>query len=255
MPDIFDLFARWWKQIAGLVIVTVGITAAFVYSKHKQYLAVSTALPAPTYAVDKAGVFSQNMQTLYPGVGTPDDLDMILGTSHLDTVYNSVADRLGLADYYGIDKNDAEAIKKAGSILKGKTRTIKSDYGELKVKVWDGNRSRAADMSNAIMEKLKEMHQDVQMSNNKLILAKIKEVYPTLDSLPQEKQEYARLLSQYQLMATVKPEALIIIERASAPLWPDKPKPVQTMLAAALLSLFFGILVALVLERRRMAKK
>jgi capsular polysaccharide biosynthesis protein len=282
MPDIIDLFLRWWKQILAFVIISVAVTAIFVYSRHKQWLAVSTALPAPTYAGDKSGVFGQNLQVLYPVIGTPDDLDMILGTAQLDTVYSAVADKLDLTGYYGVDKTGGDAVKKAGSILKGKSRATKSDYGELKIKVWDGDPQKAAEMSNAIMEKLQQIHQDVQTANNIIMLEKIREEYSAkktayqklLDSLQQTRntaqsdllnveklsllqqiQEYERLLNQYQLMINAKPQALVIVERASTPIWPDKPKPKQTMLAAALLSLFFAFLLALVLERRRLARK
>jgi len=281
MPDIFDLFLRWWKQILSLVLGTLVVTTIIVFTMPKKYLGVTTALPAPTYASDKTAVFSQNLQVLYPGIGTADDLDMILGTAHLDTVYYAVASQLNLADYYGINKKDTASIQKAASILKGKTRVIKSDYGELKVKVWDGNRNRAADMANAIIEKLQQIHQDVQTANNVIMLSKIKDDYEEkkvdyqklLDSLQhvnntaisdllnvqrssllQQMQEYEKLLSQYKLMVDAKPKALIIIERATPALKADKPKPIQTIIAATILSFFFALLAALVLERRRMMK-
>jgi uncharacterized protein involved in exopolysaccharide biosynthesis len=279
MPDIFDLFLRWWKQIIILVITTVVITAIIVYTMPKKYLGVTTALPAPTYASDKAAVFSQNLQVLYPGLGTADDLDMILGTAHLDTVYLFVADELNLVDYYGMNKSDGEAKQKAASILKNRTRVTKSDYGELKVKAWDGDRNQAAAMANAVMEKLQQVHQDVQTANNVLMLSKIKEEYAGKQaayqqlhdslnhantdaqllnskqtSLIQQMQEYEKLINQYQLMVNAKPRVLVVVEKANAPLWPDKPKPKETILAAFFISLFFGLFAALILERRRMLK-
>ena len=296
MPDIFDLLFRWWKRILTLVIITLIITAVFVFSKHKEYLGTTTALPAPTFAVDKSGVFSQNMQVLYPGLGSPDDLDMMLGTAHLDTVYNAVAEKLNLVEHYGEKKSGDEAIQKAGSILKDRTRVIKTDYGELKVKVWDADKNKAADMANGIMEKLQEIHTNVQAANNISMLQKINDIlaqkktdyqklndsltlfekgrnkiddsYPQsgnnirsnffaieLTSLLQQIQEYEKLLNQYQLMVDAKPKALIITERATPPLEPDKPRPLQTLLAAFLLSFFFALLVAIVLERRRSIRK
>ncbi|MER3498357.1 MAG: hypothetical protein C4308_06830 [Chitinophagaceae bacterium] len=283
MPDLFDLVSKWWKQILALVILTLITTAVVVYTAPKKYLGVATALPAPTFATDKRGVFGENVETLYPGLGTSDDLDFVLGTSKLDTVYNAVAEQLGLTDYYAIDKSEKNAVRKAGSILKGRTRVIKSDYGELKVKVWDASAEKAADMANAVMEKLQQIHQDVQTVNNDIMLQNIKKQYETSQaeyqrlhdsllsapassadrnileakekSLIDQVQEYEKLLSQYNLMVTAKPQALIITERASPALWPDKPKPKQTLLAAAVLSIFFGFLLALIFERRRMVKQ
>jgi hypothetical protein len=244
----------------------------------KKYLGVATALPAATYTTDKAGVFGENVETLYPSIGTSDDLDMILGTAHLDTVYSAVAAQLNLADYFGIDKADPERNKKAGAILIEKKRVIKSDYGGLRVKVWDGDRQRAADMANAIMDELQRIHQEVQTANNKELLEKIKEEYAsqkseflklndslqnTIDPVVQTKKlalleqlhQYEKLESQYQLMVNAKPRSLVVVEKASPALWPDKPRPKETLLAAAVLSLFFGLLIALILERRRMMKK
>jgi capsular polysaccharide biosynthesis protein len=278
MPDIFDLIAKWWKQILLFVLITIVVTAVIVFTMPKKYLGVASALPAATYSTDKAGVFAENVETLYPSIGTSDDLDMILGTSHLDTVYTTVAEQLSLADYFGIDKSDPERNKKAGAILIDKKRVIKSDYGDLKVKVWDGDRQRAADMANAIMDQLQNIHQAVQTANNEVMLEKIKEEYSstkkeyqklddslhsTLDPVVQTQKlalleqlhQFEKLQGQYQLMVNAKPKSLVVVEKASPALWPDKPRPKETLIAAAVLSLFFGLLAALILERRRILKQ
>ena len=281
MPDIFDLVFRWWKQIVSLVTITLVATTIIVFLIPKKYLAVATALPASSYSTDKTGVFSQNMQSLYSALGTPDDLDMVLGTAHLDTVYCAVADQFDLIKYYHIRNSDSNSVRKAASVLKKRTRVIKSDYGELQVKVWDHDRDRAATLANAIMEKLQQIHQDVQTKNNTVLLSKINDEYvqkkldyqklsdssgrardqSTTDllsaqrsSLLQQMLEYGRLLDQYKLMVNAKPQALIIIERATPPLKADKPKTIAVITGATVLSLFFGLLAALVLERRKATK-
>src|SRR6266496_1343014 len=281
MLDLFDLFFRWWKQIFLLVIIAVIATAIIVFFIPKKYLGVTTALPAPAYAADKAGVFSQNIQELYSALGSPDDLDKVLGTAHLDTVYKAVAGQLNLAEHYNI-KRDNVSLQKAARLLKRSTRVIKTDYGELQVKVWDVDRDLAADMSNAIMEKLQQIHQDVQTANNTLMFSKINDEYAEkkagyqklLDSLQhtnsgavtdllnvqktsvlQQMQEYEKLLSQYKLMVDARPQTLIIVERAFPALKADEPKTLQTIIAAAVLSFFFTWLSALVLEKRRMMRK
>src|SRR5215470_2133201 len=98
MPDLFDIIARWWKRILALVLITIAITTVVVLLIPKKYLGVATALPASTYAQDKAGVFSQNMQNLYSALGSPDDLDMIVGTAHLDTVYHAISEQLKITN-------------------------------------------------------------------------------------------------------------------------------------------------------------
>ena len=69
-------------------------------------------------------------------------------------------------------------------------------------------------------------------------------------SLLQQLAEYEKLLDQYKLMVSANPQVLIIIERAIPPLKADRPKAIEMIVGAGLLSLFFGVLAALVLERR-----
>jgi len=277
MPDLFDLVSKWWKHILFLLLISLAVTFLMVSIAPKRYVGIATALPAPTYGTDKLGVFGENVETLYPGIGTADDLDFVLGTARLDTVYSSAAADLKLVHYYKVDPEEKNASKKAGLILKGKTKVYKSDFGELKVKCWDANAAQAADMANTVMQKLQQIHQDVQTANNRSMLnnigqelVKLKADYQALkdsmtarsnsllsareQNLVQQIQEYERLQRQYSLMVNAKPQALIITESASPGLWPDKPKPKRTLLAAAVLSLFFGLLVALILERRRMIR-
>ena len=277
MPDLFDVIARWWKRILALVLITIAITIVIVLLVPKKYLGVATALPASTYAQDKTGVFSQNMQNLYSALGSPDDLDMIVGTAHLDTVYRFVTTELNVTEHYDLNKIDAESLVKTAHRLKERTRVIKSDYGELKVKVWDQDAQWAANLANAIMRKLQRMHQDVQTTNNATMLSRInveynqkKVEYQLLvdslqratnqdkadllnvqkSSLLQQMAEYEKLLYQYKLMVNARPQALIVIENASPALKPDKPRPLLILVGAAVLSLFFGLMAALLLERR-----
>jgi uncharacterized protein involved in exopolysaccharide biosynthesis len=280
MPDLFDLIARWWKRILALVLITTVIATLVVLIIPKKYLGVATALPASTYAQDKTGVFSQNMQSLYSALGTPDDLDMIVGTAHLDTVYRAISEQLNLTEHYHIDKGDQESLFKTADLLKERTRVLKSDYGELKVKVWDRDARWAANLANAIMRKLQQMHQDVQTTNNATMLARInaeynqkKAEYQMLadslqhadqekaellsvqkGSLVQQMVEYEKLLDQYKLMVNARPQPLIVVENATPALKPDTPRPLRVILGAAVLSLFFGLIAALVLERRRILK-
>src|SRR5437773_2090559 len=132
-----------------------------------------------------------------------------------------------------------------------------------------------------IMEKLQQIHQDVQITNNALMLSKIRDEYAEKkveyqklsdslqhttnssvtdllniqkSSMLQQMLEYEKLLDQYTLMVNAKLQALIINERATPPLKPDKPKTIAVITGATVLSLFFGLLAALVLERRKATK-
>jgi len=271
MPDIFDVITKWWKYIFGVMLLTIVVAGAIVFLKPKKYLAIATALPAPSYASDKAAIFGENIQVLYPNIGIPDDLDKIVGTALLDTVYYSVVDQYHVIAYYKL-VNDGEGRQKAASRLKSNTRVIKSDFGELKVKVWDQDRNQSALFSNAIMEALRLMHQELENANNSEILGKIKNEYAIKkaeylalndslkndwflimkkEALSKQLVEYEKLSGEYELMTRLKPQALIIVEKARPPLWPDRPKRFQIIIAAAILSFIFSILMILMLERRK----
>ena len=279
MPDIFDILSRWWKYIFLLVLISVSTAAIIVFLKPSKYLAVATALPAATYASDNAGIFSENLPLLYPNLGTPDDLDKIVGTSFLDTVYYFVSDEKMLTTYYGFkDENKTEARQKSAAHLKRNTKVIKSDYGELKVKAWDKDRNKAADLANAVLEKLQSINQQVMNANNSLILEQIKKEYveknrefkevsdsiqrspasneKTIfiikrDTLLQQLSQYEKLSGEYELMVKANPQALITIEKARPALYPDKPKRLQVIVATAVLSFIFAIFTILILERRK----
>src|SRR5690606_13075790 len=137
--------------------------------KPKEYLGITTALPASEFAADKRGIFNENIQILYPSLGTVDALDKVVGTSKLDTLYAILVDEFDLINNYGLT-SEKNARYKTIEKLKDDTRVIKSDYGELKVKTWHHSPVMASKLSRAFMQQLQIMHQQVQLANNKKIL-------------------------------------------------------------------------------------
>jgi hypothetical protein len=264
MPDILVLFRNWWKQIALMVILALLTSGIIVYLKPPEYLSVATAVPSSTYSTDKARLFNSNIQHLYSALGTPDDLDIIVGTATLDTIYLAVAVKFNLWDHYKIKDTGLMAVKKAAAQLKAATKVMKSEYGDLKVKVWNTDKQLAPQLANALLLELQLLHQHLQNAGNEsnlkgLGFSQVKlmaELATAVD--PAEKQklqkqldECEQLMTQYQLMLDNKTPALIVVEQARAADWPDRPKRLQWMLAAGALALIFSLLVSLVLERRK----
>ncbi len=279
MPDIFDLFARWWKQILAVMALSLLTVGVITFLKPRQYLSVTTAVPASSFASDKARVFNENIQALYSTLGTPDDLDMILGTANLDTVYLFVTDQFNLFDHYKTKEKGDTARTSAALLLKKNTRVMKSEYGELKIKVWDTDKNLAPQLANAIMAELQSIHQNLQSAGNDAVLNGIKsrhkKIWNRIDSinnylskalverkiadslgaerksLTEQLPQYEKLISEYQLMVDNKPPVLIVVEKARPSKCPDKPKRMQIMIATAVLSFLFALLAALVMERRK----
>jgi len=232
-------------------------------------------LPASSVASDKARIFNENIQELYSGMGSSDDLDRIIGTAQLDTVYLAVTDQFNLYDHYKIAGSDNFRIK-AAKKLKKYSRVIKSDYGELKVKVWDTDKDLAPQLANAITEKLESIHRDLQSAGNKASLQSLvvvqQKIGKMLDSINplikdpgneydknvmlrktwmHQFQENENLAGQYQLVIDNKPPVLMIVEKAKPAIRRDRPRYIRVLIATVFLSLFFGLLVAVLLERRK----
>jgi len=269
MPDIFDLIARWWKQMLAVMALSLLAVGIITFLKPRQYLSVTTAVPASSFASDKGKIFNENIRELYSTLGTPDDLDMILGTANLDTVYLFVADQFNLFDHYKMKEEGAAARTKAASLLKKNTKVMKSEYGELKVKVWDTDKNLAPQLANAFMNRLQAIHADLQGAGNQAALIGLqtgkKKIQLQSDSitgisepvierkkvLQDQVRQYEKLISEYQLMVDSKPPVLIVVEIAKPSAWTDRPRRMQIMIATAILSFLFALLAALVLERKK----
>jgi uncharacterized protein involved in exopolysaccharide biosynthesis len=87
MPDINNILNKWWKAITLITLLTTVLAIVIASILPKEYMATATAIPASSYAGDKSKIFNQNIQILYPNIGDADDLDRIVGTAKLDTLY------------------------------------------------------------------------------------------------------------------------------------------------------------------------
>jgi hypothetical protein len=279
MPDIFNLSAKRWKQVFMLMFLTLLVAGIITFLQPRQFLSVATAIPATSFSADKSKIFSENIEALYSTLGSPDDLDMILGTAELDTVYLAVTDQFNLFDHYKVSGTTEVARLKATRLLERYSKVMKSEYGELKVKVWDTDKNLAPQLANAIMEKLGTIHRNLQNVNNKqdlqILLNGIKQIQVNLDSinrflsnespeavttepyvvrkkvLAAQLEEYQKLIGQYQLIINSDSQVLLVVEKARPAIRPDKPRSLQIMIAAGVLSFLFAVLLVLVLDKRK----
>lgn len=284
MPDLLVVFARRWKLIIVITFLTTIVAAVFVFLSPKKYLSVATALPVNSVTADKARMFSQNIQELYSDFGLPDELDRLEGTARLDTIFIAAAQEFDLAGHYSMSEG-GEGPFKAARKLKKHSKIDRSEYGELKVKVWDEDRNLSAALANFLMQKLQEIHQHLQNQSNESALKKIKEEYALLqkeylqladsignknagsnaattsarlemnktkmNALSEQLQQYEKMIGQYQLAASVNTPVLLVVEHARASIWADKPRILPTILFSFFGALVFSFLLALFLESRK----
>lgn len=256
MPDLLTLIYMRRKQVLLTVLISLAIAAGILFIMPSQYLASTTALPANPVVTDKASVFSDNIRDLYSSFGQSDDLDKIVGTGQLDTIYLAAADQFDLPAHYKIKGNDpAGSRSHAAAALKKNSRVSRSEYNELLVQVWDTDKNLASQLANALMEKLSAIHQDLLNKNNQTIIKSLvdgqEKLQAGMDSiriflqqadltpsmaqqysdkltvLQQQLSQYGKLKTEYQLMIDAKPAALLVVDKARPANWPDKPKKLQ----------------------------
>lgn len=261
MPDVIVVLGRWGKWIATVTVAATLLAVVIAVLLPKKYLSVVTALPASSMATDKATVFNTNIQELYSSLGTADDLDRIIGTAHLDTIYIAVANELNLAAHYRSTKD--KAVQK----LKRNTVVSKSEWGELKLKVWDGDRNMAAQVANALLKKLQELHQALQNRSNQMILQRLKETYslalrqtdttraamalPANAMQSGQLRDYEKLLSEYNLMVTTNPPVLLVVENARAARRADTAGKWIAVVVTFFAAFLFSSLLALYAEGKK----
>lgn len=249
-----------------LSLLAVGI---ITFLQPRLYLSVATAVPASSLLSDKSTIFNENIQELYSALGTPNDLDMIVGTSNLDTVYLTVTDEFNLFDHYKVSEKGNDARMKATLLLRGNSKVMKSEYGELKVKVWDTDKNLAPQLANALLDKLQSIHQHLQSAGNETILKalmagkeKLQEKFDSSGASPEKRNllqaqllQYEKIISEYQLMIDSKPPSLITVEKARPSSWPDKPRRMQVLIATGMISLLFALFAALIMEKRKTTRQ
>lgn len=276
MPDIFYLLSKWRKQIIAVIILSLIAVTAIHFLVPAKYMSVATALPASSSSSDKAGVFNENVEILYSALGSADELDIVTGTAQLDTVYLDVADQFDLIKAYKLSGKTETLRARAAAMLKKNTGVYKSEFGQLKIKVWDKNKYLSPLLANAILDKLQSIHTSLKNSNNKSVLnslvagkikvqSKLNEAerileYPASAAeriatskklLNDQLLQYDKLISEYELMVDTKAPALLVVERARMAIKPDRPNLLVSLAATAVVSFLFALLAALILDRNK----
>lgn len=278
MPDLLSVLARQWKMIVLLTLIATAVALIACLLSPKLYLGEATALPANADLSDKGRIFNPNIDVLYPEVGSAEELDKIEGTAMLDTIYIATIEDLHLLAHYGLDEANEHALPKAIEILRRNTDVKRTGFGELKIKAWDKDNQVAANIANALLQKLNAIHQHLQMQNNRIVLQRLKEAYTLKaqalnakdrmdlndtaqpinplrsaggqEQLTQQLQQYNQLINEYELALKTTPNALLVVEPARPRIYTDKPDTTKVLLFSFLASFAFSFLLAFYVESR-----
>jgi len=259
MPDIIQLIRRRGRLLLGWLLATWIFTVMVLFFMPRQYKSVSTSVASSAVATDPGRLFNPQIQHLYSPLGSPDQLDLLVGSGQLDTTYRPLVSRFDLIKHYKIKGDDNKAFLKAVKQLKRNSRVYKSDYGELKVSVWDTDAELSATLANAITARLDSMHRDLLSRQNQQTLETLRRGLMRLglaDSIPaadlsRTRSAYQQLIEEYTLLLEQRPPAIQILDPAMPAVAPDKPEWALTLVAVTALSLLLWLIAALWMERRR----
>jgi CRISPR/Cas system-associated protein endoribonuclease Cas2 len=269
MPDLLHHFSRWWKPILGFTLFCSLIALIACLLTQKKYLSTATALPTNSALSDRARIFNPNIEALYSEFGSPDDLDRIEGTAMLDTLYIAAVEANRLIVHYEIE-NKTDAVYRAARQLKKSSSISRSGYGELKINVWDKDRTMAAQLANDLLQRIQQLHQQLRNQGNARALNQIKEEYTRTEqqfrviadslqrsggpsaeiigakkaALLEQLQENQKLIAQYSLSLNTNPPVLVTVERARPALKADKPDTAKTVALTAFASFVLVFLLS-----------
>jgi uncharacterized protein involved in exopolysaccharide biosynthesis len=241
---IFDsmiaVLKKWRKLILMFTIVCTAVAAVVsFFILPKQYYAGTTLLPVNGMVADKGRIFNNNIQELYSVYGNSDDLDRIYSIAKAGIVFGFVVDSLRLVEHYSIDDKTDKGRAKAIKRLKKNTDVLKTENGALQIDVWDKDANAAAVIANCMTYKINLLGNEMlQQVNNRII-----------EKLQTDSAADKNILYQFKLAASVEQPSVVVLEKAYPSLKPDKPKHLIIITSAFLLSLFFSLLAAIIIDR------
>ena len=274
LTGIMAVVSKWKRPIFLLVIIATSLAAVTsLFILPRQYYAGTTVLPVNAMLSDKGRLFNNNIQELYSVYGTADDLDRIYTIAKAGNVLGFVVDSLKLAAHFEIAGNDEKARTKAVAKLKKNVSITKTESGALQIDVWDKDADKAAAIANLIIHKTELLGNELLVQANQTIINKLqidinektkqvmelKDVNASSGSiiintdenelLRNELVRDKKLLHEFMLASEAKQPSLMILEKAYPSLKADKPKHFIIIVSAFLISLFFAVLAALVINR------
>ncbi len=279
LHDVIALFGKWKKQLLTFVISITVLASLIVFILPQKFLATAVCFPSNPLLADKSFIFNENIQSLYATYGSSAELERLMSTAQLDTLYRFAAYQFDLRKRYKISDTGALGLKKTIKEFKENYNIEKTVLGELKIHVWDEDAKRSAQMANSIVAEIGNLSSYQNNGFNTKILVALKEQYElekksfitladTIEnsnlknaekelialkkkSITDNLVRYEKLINEFSVAVRANAPGLQIQEYATPQAKPDKPEKLSIVFIAFLLSCFFGLLLMFTLENRR----
>jgi len=252
--SVFQLISQYRNK---LLIMTGAVTAvALVVSLllPNEYLSQASILPANSKMMDKQRLFSDNIQELYSAYGNAEDLDRLYATMRSNEVLNVVADSFQLIQHYQLTNTQNGRIKSYKKFRKN-LELEKTEYGEIRIRVWDKDSVLSAQLANAIVARTIEVsdkmftafYEQSISRMQKEIMVKSGMMASVNDSL--QKNELNRELAiirnrmtEYKVAQLNPPPSVFILEKAVPSPIADKPRVLLNVIVSFILGAFCSLL-------------
>ncbi|MBS1641322.1 MAG: hypothetical protein JSR11_02495 [Bacteroidetes bacterium] len=278
--DILTAIKNKWKTIIIIVLLALITATITLFIVPKKYKAQCVSIVQNPLMADKAKLFNNNIQNLYSILGNGDDLDVVYNLSKLDIVYYQLVDEFNLINYYNVEGKTIDIKRrKALLALQEDLKITKSETNLLKVVAYATDASFAAKLANratALIQFLQEeiwkksyelIHDHLIVSIDKMekqiitISDTLRSTQTTDDkkllllnkrqTLLDEIQKYRKEAIEFQLMIETVPPALFVIDKSSPSTNIVKPDKLLTLITVFFIALFFAVILALIIERKK----
>lgn len=277
--DVISIFNKWKKQLLAFILGITALATLIVFIMPQKYLATAVCFPSNPLLADKSFIFNENIQNLYATYGSNAELERLISTSQLDTLFRFVVKKFELREQYKISDTGALGLKKTIKEFKKNYNIEKTVLGELKIHTWDLDPVQSASMANSIAEQIGKLSAYQNNGFNTKVLLALKEQYQiekndflniadSLESTELRKAEkdllvlqrsnitkdlarYKKLINEFSVAVKANAPGIQVQNHATPQPKPDKPKKLRLIIIAFVLSCFFGLLLMFTLENRR----
>jgi capsular polysaccharide biosynthesis protein len=258
MDEIFTRFRKHTKFLAMIILLPVLTALILSVLLPKKYVSRASILPVNSRLADKARFTADEIAELYSAFGSGDDLDRLFATARSNTVMLKMVDSFNLTGYYKLKQKKSYAREAAAKKLISESDIRKTEYGELQIRVWDKDSVMAADICNAIVDRVDKMHKELYQGFYAGSLQKLELIYAQKLSqvraasvnpekndsslmLSDELAQYRKSITDFRMAMQNPPPTLMVLEKAYPQVKPDKPDLLLNVLLTFLVSMFTGV--------------
>jgi tyrosine-protein kinase Etk/Wzc len=260
LADYLRVISKHRRMIFLICTITVITTAIISMLLPKSFAATTSVVP-PMDVLQKesAGLGAVKSSILRNAMDVGGISDMYVGILRSRSVADALIERFDLASVYKISKSDSTVRQ----ILRDRTSIQVGDEGIVAITVEDRDPCRVAALANAYVEELDRQNKRLfigQATNKKVFLEnRLKEMEKDLSRIDNLLSRDAKnkemlfdlLTKEYEIAKIEEAKSMPtiqVLDRAVVPEKKCKPKRMQMVLLAGVMSLFVAVLVAFIRE-------